>query len=150
MEPQAGIEHPDVARVFERADAGYGRAAGAALPGEVLLLRLLPGGALFAGFQKDLVGPADEVAAVVLEPGLALRHLIPEAAEGVVGEELDDVAWGEELVADGQLAAVARRRRFVAHLPTFFRRIVVFSRLKNSEPYVEKDFGKSGVPDQPT
>ena len=78
------------------------------------MLRLLRGG--FAGLQENLGGTADQVAALLLEPGLALGHLIPDTAEGVVGEELDDVARGEELVADGQLAAVARRGGFLAHL----------------------------------
>ena len=42
---------------------------------------------------------------------VTLSHLVPDAAERVVGEELDHVARGEELVADGQLAAVARGLR---------------------------------------
>ena len=47
----------------------------------------------------------------------AAAHLVPDAAERVVGEELDDVARREELVADRQLAAVARRLALLAHLP---------------------------------
>ena len=52
---------------------------------------------------------------MLLELRAALRHLIPDAAEGVVGEELDDIAGGEELVADGELPAVAGSGGFVAH-----------------------------------
>jgi hypothetical protein len=35
-----------------------------------------------------------------------LAHLVPDPAEGVVGEELHDVPGSEELVAHGKLAAV--------------------------------------------
>ena len=80
---------------------------------------------LFSRLEKDLVGTAYEVATLVREPSLALRHLVPDAAQGVVREELDDIARSEELVAYRQFAAIARRRRFLAHLPTFFLRIVV-------------------------
>ena len=51
------------------------------------------------------------------EHRLRAAHLVPDAPERVVGEELDDVARREELVAHGQLAAVARRLALLAHLP---------------------------------
>ena len=43
-------------------------------------------------------------------------HLEPDAPERVVGEKLDNVAGREELVADGELAAIARRLALLAHL----------------------------------
>ena len=113
------VEQPDVARVFERTVRNVD-----GLPEQFLLRETLPAlaspadalGRGLAGLQKDLRGPADEVAAPLRRAGLALRHLVPDAAQRVVGEELDDVARREELVADGQLAAVARRGGFLAHL----------------------------------
>ena len=79
---------------------------------------------MFRGFfafgQEDFVGTADQVLAFVFEPRLALSHFVPDATEGVVGQELDDVAGREELVADGQFAAVARRLRGVPHRFAFF------------------------------
>ena len=72
-------------------------------------------GGFLAFAEEDLGGAADEVAALVGEAGLAFGHFIPDAAEGVVGEELDDVARGEELVAHGELARVAWCSRGVAH-----------------------------------
>ena len=67
--------------------------------------------------RELLVGLADQVLAPLGERGLRAAHLVPDAAERVVGEELDDVARREELVAHGQLAAVARRLALLAHLP---------------------------------
>ena len=109
-----GIEHQDGARVFERTVRDVDGLLEQFFLREVVLLRLFRRG--FARFQEDFVRTADEVAALLLELGFAPRHLIPDAAQRVVGEELDDVARREELVADGQLAAVARRGGFLAHL----------------------------------
>ena len=81
-----------------------------------LVLRRLVRGRLFAFGQENLVGPPDQVLQAVGEAGAALAHLVPDAAERVVGQELDDVARREELVAHGELAAVARGRGFGAHL----------------------------------
>ena len=47
-------------------------------------------------------------------------HLQPHAAERVIGEELHDVSWREELVADRQFATVARCLALLAHLPALF------------------------------
>src|SRR5690606_24949675 len=66
-------------------------------------------GELFAGL-------ADHVLARACKARLAVAHLVPDAAEGVVGEELHHVARREELVAHGQLPAVARRLALLAHL----------------------------------
>ncbi|MGE0682724.1 MAG: hypothetical protein AB7P69_17705 [Candidatus Binatia bacterium] len=75
--------------------------------------------------QKDLAGPTNHIAALVLQLGVAFAHLIPDAAQRVVGKKLDDVAWSKELVAHGQLAAVARRRGLVAHLFPFGGVVVI-------------------------
>src|SRR5262245_57590827 len=82
-----GVEHAEVARVFLGA-------------GCELISRL-----------------ADHVVAPVNEHRLHAAHLVPDATECVVREELDHVTRREELVADGQLAAVAWRLARLAHLP---------------------------------
>lgn len=84
------------------------------------LLRLLPSalcllGGRLTGSQKYLIRPPHQVAALLLQTCVPPTHFIPDAAEGVVGEELDDVARGEELVAHGELAGVARGGGGVAH-----------------------------------
>ena len=58
--------------------------------------------------KEHFVGLPHQVAAAVGQLGLALLHLVPGTAQRVIREELDDVARGEELVADGQLMAVSR------------------------------------------
>ena len=93
------------------------------LLGEAVLRGLFRGA--LARLQEDFHRPADEVAALLLERGDALRHLIPDAAERVVGEKLDDVAGSKELIADGQLAAISRGRRFLTHLLPLGRVIVI-------------------------
>ena len=70
-----------------------------------------------------LVSGAHEVLAELGETRLFAVHLQPDAAERVVDEKLDDVARREELVAHGQLAAVARRLALVAHLLALFAAI---------------------------
>ena len=111
-----GVEEADLARVF---DGAVGDVDG--LFEELFLAEGFLGvalgwvGGVFAFAEEDLGGAADEVAALLGEAGLAFGHLIPDAAEGVVGEELDDVARGEELVAHGELAGVARGGGGVAH-----------------------------------
>ena len=80
--------------------------------------RILP-----RAWPDRLVSGAHEVLAELGETRLSAVHLQPDAAERVVGEELDDVARREELVADGQLAAVARRLALVAHLLALFAAI---------------------------
>ena len=67
-----------------------------------------------------LVFEGNEVLATVGETGFAVGHLDPGAAECVVDEELDDVAGREELVADGELAAVPRCLALIAHPLSFF------------------------------
>ena len=114
-----GVEEADLARVF---DGAVGDVDG--LFEELFLAEGFFGvglgsffgwGGVFAFAEEDLGGAADEVAALLGEAGLAFGHLIPDAAEGVIGEELDDVARGKELVAHGELAGVARSGGGVAH-----------------------------------
>ena len=118
-----GIEHEDGARVFERAVGDVDGLLEQIFLGEVVLLWLLWSGV--SGLKENFGGPADEVAALPLESGVPLRHLVPDAAEGVVGEKLDDIARREELVSYGQFATVARRGGFLAHLLAFFLAIEV-------------------------
>ncbi|MDB4662843.1 hypothetical protein OAE61_04350 [Verrucomicrobiales bacterium] len=108
------IEQSNLARVFDGAVRDVDGLSEEFLLAESFLVWRLGGG--FALGKEDLAGAADEVAALVSEAGLAAAHLIPDAAEGVVGEELDDVAGGEELVADGEFAGVARGGGLLAHL----------------------------------
>ena len=75
------------------------------------IARILPGPR-----PERLVDRADEVLAGLEQARSLTMHLHPRAAEGVVRQELHDVARREELVADGQLAAVPRRLALVAHL----------------------------------
>ncbi len=75
--------------------------------------------------KENLGGAADEIAALRGEASLAAGHLIPDAAEGVVGEELDDVAGSEELIADGEFSGVARGGRLLAHLLALCGRVEV-------------------------
>ena len=51
--------------------------------------------------------------------GLATHHLVPSASEGVVGQEPNHISRCEELVANGQLSAIARRLALGAHLAAF-------------------------------
>ena len=67
--------------------------------------------------REFLAGLADHVFASLRKRRVRAAHLVPDAAERVVGQELDDVAGREELVADRQFAAVARRLALLAHLP---------------------------------
>ena len=66
--------------------------------------------------REFLAGLSDHVLALLGEHGRGATHFVPDAAERVVGEELDDVARREELVAHSQLVAVARRLALLAHL----------------------------------
>ncbi len=65
--------------------------------------------------EENVIRPPEEVLAGVFQGGLALAHLIPRTPEGVVHEELHHIARGEELVADGELPAVARGLGGIAH-----------------------------------
>ncbi|MPN23077.1 hypothetical protein SDC9_170462 [bioreactor metagenome] len=76
-------------------------------------------------FKEDLVGPTDEIATLFLEGCLALTHLVPDAPQCVVGEELDNVPRREELVADSQLPAVPRSLGGIPHGFAFFGRVEV-------------------------
>ena len=64
--------------------------------------------------QKDGPPATHQIRAAVDEGGLATAHLVPGAAERVVHQEFDHVAGRVELVAEGQLVGVARRRAFLA------------------------------------
>ncbi len=75
---------------------------------------------------KDLIWIADHVLAPLGEGSLALVHLVPRTAEGIVGQELHHVARGEELVAEGELIGVSRRWTiFSCHVPKFLGREVL-------------------------
>ena len=63
--------------------------------------------------QKVKIGLREKK--VNFEARLALHHLVPGATQGVVGQELDHVAGREELVAYGELTAVARGVAFSTH-----------------------------------
>src|SRR5271165_1623162 len=62
---------------------------------------------------------AHHVLAPLCELSLRAAHLVPDAPECVVCEELDDISRREELIADSQLSAVARGLTLLAHLATF-------------------------------
>ena len=100
-----GIEDLQVARVLRGTVQDVGRFVSCVLPFARVWARGLRG----EGVQEDLVGASHEELALLGEAGLSPAHLVPGPPERVVGQELDDVPWGEELVADGQLAAGARR-----------------------------------------
>ena len=74
--------------------------------------------------QEGLVLAPDKVVEA-LQAGLSPHHLEPGATKGVVDQELDDVARGEELVADRKLAAVARSLTRLAHGATFILAVEV-------------------------
>src|SRR5262245_55477729 len=70
--------------------------------------------------QEYLAWASHQVAALIFELRFTFGHLVPDASQRVIGQEFDYVARREELVAHGQLAAVARRGGFVAHLFALF------------------------------
>ena len=79
-------------------------------------------GRLHAIFKEDLLGPPDQIPAALIQSGLAFPHLVPDAPEGVVGEELDHIAGREELVTERELVGVARGLVLLARLiPEFLR-----------------------------
>jgi len=59
---------------------------------------------------------------------------------------VDTNIWGAFLGKNQKVRTHLRERLVQGHEIC----VISISQLKNSEPYVEKDFGKSGVPDQPT
>src|SRR5205823_5010227 len=75
---------------------------------------------LFPMLQEDLVRTADQVAALVRQHCLSTGHLVPEATQGIVREELYNISWGKKLVPYCQFPAIARRWRVCTHLPTLF------------------------------
>src|SRR5262249_13817613 len=62
-----------------------------------------------AGIEEDVRSASDEVLERVHEAGLTPAHLVPDASERVVDEELDDVPRREELVAKRELVGGTRR-----------------------------------------
>src|SRR5450432_1715085 len=70
---------------------------------------------------------AYEVFADLVESRLVAVHLQPETSKRIVREELNNIAWCEELVAHSHFAAVARRLRSalirVTHRLALFPRI---------------------------
>src|SRR6266567_5378402 len=77
-------------------------------------------GYLLSFGEEDLRWPTDKVSTLIYKPRLTLSHLIPDAAQGIVGEELDDVAGREELVTNGELSTVAGCLRLGPHLSALF------------------------------
>src|SRR5581483_3999422 len=71
---------------------------------------------LLCARRECLAGLANHILAPLAEVRVRTTHFVPDSTECVVGEELDDVAWREELVADRQLSAVAGRLA-LAHFP---------------------------------
>ena len=83
-------------------------------------------GRLFPFLQKNLVGATDHESALVLELGVPLPHLVPDATQRVVCQELDHVPGREKLVAEGQLIRVAGGLALLASLvPQFLGREVL-------------------------
>jgi len=75
---------------------------------------------LFSFIQEYLGGPPHQIPAPVLEGGLALAHLVPYTAEGIVGKELDHVSGSVELIPEGKLVRVARSLAFPSRLVAQF------------------------------
>ena len=99
------VEDFQVPRVFLGSIGDVDRLTEEFLLAQVLVGQRFRG--LFPFLEKYLHGPADQVLAFFHKRRPALPHLVPDPPERVVGQELDHVARREELVADGQLAAVA-------------------------------------------
>ena len=66
--------------------------------------------------EKDLLPSTHQIRAEVHQDRRTAAHLVPDAPERVVRQELHHIAWREELVAHGELAAVARGLALGAHL----------------------------------
>ena len=105
-------------------DAQVTRVLGAAVGGGVglALHRCRADG---AAKHEGVVWAPDEVPALVAQSRVAAAHLVPRAPKGVVGQELHDVARGEELVAHCQFAAGARGGAGLAHAIAFGAVVVV-------------------------
>ena len=92
---------------------------------EVILVFRHPRGRLTLG-QEDLARATDHVAALVLKRRVPLPHLVPDAAQRVVGQELDHVPGREELIAEGQFVGVAWCLALLAGLiPKFLGREIL-------------------------
>src|SRR5205807_5828126 len=72
-------------------------------------------------------------------------HLVPNASQCVVSKECDNVAWGEELVADRKLSAGARSRGFVPHLLSFGWVVVVLVHPPNRLVFCPQRFHIMGI-----
>jgi len=106
--PTGRVEDSQFPRVFLRAKGDVNRLIQKFFLREVVLRnwgcwRLLP------LVKKDLVRSAYHITALVAEFRISPSHLVPHAAQRVVGQELDDVAGREELVAKGKFVGVAWR-----------------------------------------
>ena len=82
--------------------------------------------------EEDLRWPTDKVSTLIYKPRLTLPHLIPDAAQGIVGEELDDIAGREELVTNGEISTVAGCLRLGPHLSALFIAVEVLVHPANS------------------
>src|SRR5438876_194492 len=63
-------------------------------------------GRLLAFLQKNLVWATDHIPALGLELCVSFPHLVPNAAQRVVGEEFDNVAGSKELIEKGKFIRV--------------------------------------------
>src|SRR5207247_410028 len=73
--------------------------------------------------SRPLLFAPHEVTAPHGEAATLAVHLKPRSPERVVDQKLDDVARREELIANGQLAAVARSLALLAHPFAFVARV---------------------------
>ena len=73
-------------------------------------------GATLPFVQEDFGWSAHQIVALLGQRRVAFQHLIPDAPQRVVGQEFDHVARREELVAEREFVAVARRLRFLRAL----------------------------------
>src|SRR5206468_4135814 len=100
------VEDLQIAWIFLR-PVGYVQRLRLPLLVAQILLRCSVPGWLVSQVEEDLPRPIDQIAALLLELGAAPAHLVPGTAQRIVCQELDHVAWGEELVPYCQFAAVA-------------------------------------------
>src|SRR5262249_6468270 len=78
----------------------------------------------FFNFEKNLRGSPHKIPTLFFESRSTLGHLVPDATEGVVGKEFNNIARREELGANGQLTTISRRASF-PHLLSFSRVVVI-------------------------
>jgi len=118
------VEDAQIPRVLLRSVLDVYRTLEQLLLGKVGFV-ILFGGSLFTRTEEDFVRPPHQITASILENRVSLAHLVPDAPQRIVREELHDVARGEELVADRQLPAVPRSLGRIPHGFAFFGRVEI-------------------------